>query len=164
MVGACDNQASSGDGPDTSGTSVASSGSTPPACLPAADVSSAAGLAVREFPQGSRTHGDTVVCAYQATDNELGVSVTTVVGPAAQSEDVFNEMRESVQLFLGANAEPEVIQVGERGYAYGSMSKSEAAAVSGGRLYHAEVLSSASADIGDRKDGMIEIVQKLAGQ
>jgi hypothetical protein len=90
--------------------------------------------------------------------------VTIIAGPTEQSDEVFGRMRESVKRLLGANAEPEAIQVGERGYAYGSDSKSEAAAVSGGRAYHAEVVSSASANIGDKKVGMIEIVKKLMGR
>ena len=73
-------------------------------------------------------------------------------------------MRESVKLFNGAGAEPEAIKVGERGYAYGGGAKSEAGAVAGGRLYHAEVVSTASADIGDKKAALIEIVKKLKNQ
>ena len=59
---------------------------------------------------------------------------------------------------------PEAISVGERGFAYGVGSKSEAAAVSGGRLYQAEVMSSASANLGDKKAGLTEIVRRLMGR
>ena len=148
-------------GPETGGNSGASTASAAPGCLPEADVSSALGLGVREYRAGSQTHGDTAVCAYVGTDNTLGASVTTIVGPAAQAEEVFGKMRQSASLFLGASAEPEAIPVGERGFAYGGGSKSEAAAVSGGRLYQAEVASSASANLGDKKAGLVEIVRKL---
>lgn len=158
---ACGSGANTGSRPETGDKSVASSGSTPQACLPAADVSSAIGLEVRELRAGTQTYGPNAVCAYQGTDNKLGVSVTTIVGPAEQADKVFEEMRESVKLFLGAGAEPEAIKVGERGYAYGGGAKSEAAAVSGGRLYRAEVMSSASADIGDKRAALSEIVRKL---
>lgn len=161
MLGACASETGAGDKLESSGKAIAASGSTQSPCLAAADVSSAIGLPVRDLPQGTRTYGNTVVCAYQGTNDQLGVFVTTIAGPAGQSDEIFRKMRESARLFLGANAEPEAIQVGERGYAYGSNSKSEAAAVLGGRGYHAEVVSSASANIGDKKVGMIEMVKKL---
>ena len=113
---------------------------------------------------GNQTSGPNVICAYVGTDNKMGASVTTIVGPAERADEVFGKMKESARLFLGAGAAPEAIQVGERGFAYGGGSKSEAAAVSGGRLYHAEVVSSASADIGDKKAGLTEVVRKLMGQ
>lgn len=161
---ACGNETDTGNRPETgdeSGASSASSASTLHVCLPAADVSTALGLEVLVLQAGTGTYGPDEVCAYQGTDDELGVSVTTIVGPAEQADEVFGAMRESAALFLGAGAEPEAIDVGERGYAYGGGSKSEAAAVSGGRLYHAEVVSSASADIGDKKAALIEIVRSL---
>jgi hypothetical protein len=161
---ACGSGTSTGSRPETGDKSVASSGSTPQACLPAGDVSSAIGLEVRELRAGTQTYGPNMVCAYQGTDNKLGVSVTTIVGPAEQADEVFGEMRKSVKLFLGTGAEPEAIKVGERGYAYGGGTKSEAAAVSGGRLYRAEVVSTASADIGDKKAALSEIVRKLMGR
>ena len=149
---------------ETGDRSVASNSGPTQVCLSAADVSSALGLEVREFRAGSQTSGPNAVCAYQGAENKLGVSVTTIVGPADRADEVFRKMRESVKLFNGAGAEPEAIKVGDRGYAYGGSSKSEAAAVSGGRLYHAEVVSTASANIGDKKAGVIEIVRKLMGQ
>ena len=161
---ACGSGTSTGSRPETGDKSVATSSSTPQVCLSAADISSAIGLEVRELRAGNQTSGPNVVCAYQGTDNKLGASVTTIVGSAEQADEVFGEMRKSVKLFLGTGAEPEAIKVGERGYAYGGGTKSEAAAVSGGRLYRAEVMSSASANIGDKKAAMIEIVRKLMGQ
>ncbi len=35
------------------------------------------------------------------------------------------------------------------------------AVVAGGRLYHAEITSSASVDLGERKSGMIDILRRL---
>lgn len=161
---ACGSGTSTGSRTETGDRAVAPSGGSPQACLSAADVSGALGLEVREFRAGNQTSGPNAVCAYQGADNKLGISVTTIVGPADRADEVFGKMRESVKLFNGAGAEPEPTKVGERGYAYGGGSKSEAAAVSGGRLYHAEVVSTASADIGDKKAGVIEIVRKLMGQ
>ena len=148
---------------ETSNRPVASSGSNQQACLSAADVSRAIDLEVRELRAGNQTDGANVICAYVGTDDKLGASVTTIVGPADQADEIFGKMRESVKLFEGTSAELETIKVGERGYAYGGGSKSEAAAVSGGRLYRVEVVSSASADIGNKKDAMVRIVSKLIG-
>ena len=161
---ACGSVTSTGNRTETRDRSVASNSGPTQVCLSAADVSGALGLEVREFRAGSQTSGPNAICAYQGADNKLGVSVTTIVGPADRADEVFGKMRESVKLFNGAGAEPEAIKVGERGFAYGGGSKSEAAAISGGRLYHAEVMSSASADIGDKKAGLTEIVRKLIGQ
>lgn len=161
---ACGSGTSTGSRTETGDRSVASNSGPTQVCLSAAEVSAALGLEVREFRAGSQTSGSNAVCAYQGADNKLGVSVTTIVGPAERADEVFGKMKESAKLFLGAGSEPEAIKVGERGFAYGGGSKSEAAAVSGGRLYHAEVMSSASADIGDKKAGLTEIVRKLIGQ
>jgi hypothetical protein len=157
LLGACNSGAASGERPQADASARASGGRSLPACLAARDVSAVVGLEVSELPAGTRTYGDNVICAYQGASQALGVFVTTTVGPAAGSEEVFSEMKESVRVSLGASAEPEAIEVGERGYAFGSMSRSEAAAVSGGRLYYAEVMSTASANIGDKKAAMVAL-------
>lgn len=158
---ACGNGTSTGSRTETGDRSVASNSGTTQVCLSSAEVSDALGLEVRDFRTGNQTSGSNAVCAYQGADNKLGVSVTTIVGPADRADEVFGKMKESAKLFLGAGAAPEAIPVGERGFAYGGGAKSEAAAVSGGRLYHAEVVSSASVDIGDKKAGLTELVRKL---
>ncbi|HJU64318.1 MAG TPA: hypothetical protein VJ596_01515 [Gemmatimonadaceae bacterium] len=133
-------------------------------CLAAAEVSRLVGLEVRAFPQGTRSYGPNVVCAYQATNQDLGAFVTTVVGPAAGRDEVLTEMKESAKTFAGESAELETVRVGDGGFAYGSSSKSEAAAVTGGRLYHAEISSTASANIGDKKAALIEVLKKMMGR
>lgn len=143
------------------GEATVLSGSPLPACLAAADVSAAVELEVQAFPSGIQAAEDYVICAYQGANNALGAFVTTTVGPAEGSDEKFSEMMEEVRLFLGTRAELEAIQVGERGYAYASSSKSVAAAVSGGRLYYAEIVSTASADIGDKKAAMVMLIERL---
>ena len=162
-LGACGPNAPSttGGSPDATEGPDAPAGGTSTACLSAADVSAAVGLEVQDFPMGTRSAGDSHVCAYQGSDAALGISVTTIVGPAAGSEQVYSDMREEAALFLGPGVEPERIEVGDGGYAYGSASKSVAAAVAGGRLYYAEVVSTASADIGDKQAGMVALVERL---
>lgn len=163
VIAACgtETETTTADGSEVAASPTAMRDDSTPACLPAADVSAAVGLEMREFPSGTRTVDDAVICAYQGADTALGAFVTTTVGPSAGSEEVFGEMEEAVRLFLGASAAPEAIDVGERGYAYGSMSKSVAAAVSGDRLYYAEVVSTASADIGDKKAAMVAIIEAM---
>jgi hypothetical protein len=161
-LAACGGDAGAGDDrPATGDEARAATGGAAPACLPAADVSRTVGFEVQELRPGSQARADYMICAYQATNAALGASVTTVLGPASASEELFAEMRESAESFLGAGKEPEAIQVGERGYAYGSKSKSEAAAVSGGRLYHAEAGGVGSASIGDKKAAMVEVLRQL---
>jgi len=51
--------------------------------------------------------------------------------------------------------------VGERAYAWGSPSKSEAAALRASRVYHVDV--TATTPIGDRKAAVIAILRKVVG-
>lgn len=165
VVGACGTEPDSGareaDIPDAVASAPAGSVRDALTCLDAAEISSLAGLDVRVLEAGTRSYGDAMVCAYETTNTSIGGFVTTVVGPEAGAAEIFAEMNKSVKALLGPDAVPETIQLGERGLVYGGASKSEAAAVSQGRVYSAEITSTTAFDIGDKSSAMTDIVRKL---
>lgn len=138
-----------------------STSSLPQPCLEAAEVTEAVGFEVQVLREGTLSSRDMVICAYQATDTELGAFISIVVAPASESEQMLTEVRSAAKTFLGEEAEAEAIDVGERGYAYGSANKSEAAAVAGDRVYLVDVTSFALASIGSKKDAIVEILKKV---
>jgi hypothetical protein len=78
-------------------------------------------------------------CMYELTGRYRGVILTVVYQPATRANDVFAEIRERVKGFRGKDAQPDSLKLGEGGWSYRSSGKTEAAAVSQGRLYHVEM-------------------------
>lgn len=141
--------------------SAATSAGGAPACPDASFIGTTIGFAVRSMPEASRSDPGTLLCAYRAADAALGAFVSIAVAPLAPGEDAMSEVRESAKAILGEQADAEAIDVGERGFAYGSMSKSEAAAIRASRVYHVDVTSTASARLGDRKAAVVAILRKV---
>lgn len=133
--------------------------SLPQPCLEAAEVTEVAGFEVQVLREGTLSAGETVICAYQATDTELGAFISIVVAPASEGEQMLAEVRSAAKTLVGTQAE--AINVGDGGYAYGSAHKSEAAAVAGARVYLVDVSVLGMASIGAKKDAMIEILTKV---
>jgi hypothetical protein len=132
-----------------------------PSCPDASFIGTTIGFPVRSMPEASRSEPGTLLCAYQATDPALGAFVSIAVAPLSPGEDAMSEVRESAKTFLGEQAEADAIDVGERGYAYGSMSKSEAAAIRASQVYRVDVTSSSSTRLGDRKAAVVAILRKV---
>ncbi len=99
------------------------------------------------------------MCAYQATDLP-GVYVSISVQPADADpdEDPIVQLRSAAKTLLGSQAEAERIEVGDGGFAYGSASRSEAAARRGNRVFHADI-GSTGAGLGDKKAAAIALLQ-----
>jgi hypothetical protein len=150
--------------PNASAPAPASGGGTP-ACYTAADVKSALGFDVRSLTGGMRTFGPMSLCGYAAVDGDKlpGVTVTATISPAADADTTFERMKQVVKMSKGGNAQPDVIQVGERGLAYSTLSQARAAAVANGKLYSVEMGFAAVSNFGDKKDGMVELLRKLMG-
>ena len=150
--------------PNASAPASGSSGSTP-ACYTAEDVKSALGFEARSLTGGMRNFGTFSMCGYAATDDARlpGVTVTATVSPAADADTTFDQMRTVVEMSKGGNAQPDVIQVGERGLAYGTNSQARAAAVANGQLYSVQIGFAAVSNFGDKKDGVVELLRKLIG-
>ena len=139
--------------------SAAGSGSARSICLGADQVSRTVGFPVKVLPQGTRTYGDTEICAYQAVDNQ-GVFVSLIMQPEGGEEDPIANVRSGAKVMLGAQADADPVAIGDGGYAYGSESKSEAAVKKGNRVYSADITASAGST-GDKKAAVIELLRQI---
>ena len=149
---------------NTSAPSQAAAGSAP-GCYTAADVKNALGFEVRSLTGGMQRFGPMSLCGYAAVDSDKlpGVTVTATISPAADADTTFDRMKQVVRMSRGGNAQPDVIQLGERGLAYSTLSQAKAAAVANGKLYSVEMGFAAVSRFGDKKDGMVELLRKLMG-
>ena len=128
-------------------------------CLGADQVSKTVGFPVRVLAQGTRSYGDTEICAYQAVESQ-GVFVSLIVQPVGGDEDPIASVKSGPKALLGAQAEADSVAIGDGGYAYGSDTKSEAAVKKGNRVYHADVTASAGS-AGDKKAAVIELLRQI---
>jgi hypothetical protein len=139
---------------DSNGSSAVSDKTNPEACLKETDIAEAVGFEVRKIGGG---YGRGFLCSYEATDGRANVSYMELA--ASQSEQLLDELRSSAKP-LGA--EVETINVGERGYAYGSNSGSRGIAVAGNRVFSVEVSPTGMGPRLDaKKDAVIELLRKL---
>jgi hypothetical protein len=150
--------------PNASAPATGNSGSAP-ACFTAADVKSALEFDAKSITGGMRSFGTFSMCGYAATDSDKlpGVTVTGTVSPAADADTTFDQMRNVVKMSRGGNAQPDPIQVGERGLAFSTSSQAKAAAVANGKLYTVSMGFAAVSNFGDKKDGVVELLRKLMG-
>ena len=156
--------ASSGAASSSAASSPAGGGGSPK-CFSAEDVKSALGFDARSLTGGMRTFGPMSMCGFAATDDDKlpGVTVTATISPASDADTTFDQMRTVVKMSKGGNAQPDVIQVGERGLAYSTASQARAAAVTNGKLYSVQMGFAAVSNFGDKKDGVTELLRKLIG-
>ena len=131
------------------------------ACPDAAWISSTIGFSVRSMSTPGAAGGGAMLCAYQATDPALGAFVSIAAAPLAPGEDPLADVQAAAATYVGAQGAAEPIDVGERGCAYGSGSKSEAAAIRSSRVYRVDV--TATRAIGDRKAAVVAILRKVVG-
>ena len=158
LAGACSDR-SGGDRVGRGGAQRASAG--PARCPDSQFISSAIGFAVRSMPRAASQPGDrALICAYQATERQVGAFVSIATAPLTPGEDALAEVRSAAAAISGADG-TDSVGVGERGYAYGSASKSAAAAVRSSWVYHVDV--TARTPIGDRRAAVIAILRKVAG-
>ena len=123
------------------------------AFCPAADeVTAAVGFPVKAFPQGTRAYGQAEMCAYQGASS-ASTMISISVQPYDANEDPIVDLRGSAKRLSGAEAER--IDIGDGGYAYGSKTKSEAAARKGSRVYHAEIVGAP-----DKKAAAIALLKR----
>jgi hypothetical protein len=97
-------------------------------------------------------------CMYEMTGRYRGNFLELSRQPKARADAIFAQMQQSVRMMKGADAKPDQIDVGSGGWAFGSNSKSEAAAVVGSQVYHVE-LSYMLADLGDQKEAMVRVLE-----
>ena len=122
-------------------------------CPTAAEVTESVGFPVKVFPQGTRAYGQAEMCAYQGASS-ANTMISISVQPYDANEDPIADLRASAKRLSGAEAER--IDIGDGGYAYGSKSKSEAAARKGSRVYHAEIMGAP-----DKKPAAVALLKRV---
>jgi hypothetical protein len=101
-------------------------------------------------------------CTYEMTGRYRGNFLELGRQPVARADAIFTEMQQAVKVMKGADAKPERIDLGSGGWAFGSNSKSEAAAVVGSQVYRASLSYMLAGDIGDQKDAMVRVLEAVA--
>jgi hypothetical protein len=127
------------------------------ACPAVTDIGTAMGTEVtfRQSIGGSPW----VTCMYELTGRYRGVFVQLMVQPASRAEAAYARIHEMVKGMKGQSAEPDRVELGEGGWAFGSGSVSRAAVVSKGRLYQADMSYMGFESIGDQKDAMVRVLE-----
>jgi hypothetical protein len=160
-LGACGERASreaQAGGSAASGSGGSSNGS----CPTVEQVSQAAGFQVTFTSSMGRTPDTWMVCQYEMTGRHRGTFLQLMGNPASKADSVFADMKQAVKGMKGVNAELEKIDVGTQGWAYGSNSLSEAAAVTGSHVWHSTLEYLMVTDIGDQKDAMVRVLELVA--
>jgi hypothetical protein len=101
-------------------------------------------------------------CMYEMNGRYRGNFLELNRQPASQAEAIFAEIRQRVKVMKGTAAEADRIDLGSGGWAFGSNSKSEAAAVVGSQVWRASLSYMLAGDIGDQKDAMVRVLKLVA--
>jgi hypothetical protein len=133
-----------------------------PKCFTPADVKSAMGIDVVDLTRGMRQYGTFWNCGYVPTDATLpGVSVQLTVASSAEADPTFDRLTRAMRIARGPTAQPDVLQLGDRGMAYDTPSGAVPAAVAGVTLYIVETMyGTAGQAFTGKKDATIELLRK----
>lgn len=160
-LSACGERAS-GEG-QAGGSAAARSGSSAKSWCPTVEqVNEAAGFQVTFTSSMGRTPDTGMFCQYEMTGRHRGTFLELMGDPASKADSVFGDMKQAVKGMNGVNAELDKIELGSQGWAYGSGSLSEAAAVLGSHVWHARLTYLLDRDIGDQKDAMVRVLGLVA--
>jgi hypothetical protein len=99
-------------------------------------------------------------CAYTLDDDPM-VEVELSIQPSEVAPMAFEELHNHVKGLMGMKALPDSVPFGDKGWAYGSRSGSEAAVLSGERLYHAKMIYMMSTTTPPLKDAMVRLVAAM---
>jgi hypothetical protein len=132
------------------------------ACPSAEQVGEAAGFQVRLVQTLVSTADLWMACQYEMTGRYRGNFLELTGNPASKADSVFAELRRATKGMKGADAEPDKIDVGTQGWAFGSNSMSQAAAVVGPHVWHAGLEYLAVGSIGDQQQAVVRVLQLIA--
>jgi hypothetical protein len=153
-------------GAASSAPSPAGDAGSAPKCFTAADVKSAMGIDVKDLTNGMRKYGEFWNCGYVPANGTTfpGVSVQLTVAAAAEADATFDRLTRAMRIARGPAAQPDALQLGDRGMAYGTPSGAVAAAVAGDRLYIVETMyGTAGQAFRDKQDATVALLRKTMG-
>ena len=101
-------------------------------------------------------------CHYEMTGRYRGNFLELGRQPASRADAIFAEIQQAVKVMKGADAKPDRIDLGSGGWAFGSNSRSEAAAVVGAQVWRANLSYMLAGDIGDQKEAMVRVLEAVA--
>jgi hypothetical protein len=157
-LGACGDRASG----ETAAAGARPAGKATSFCPSVADLSAAAGFEV-SFTQSIGNSPDSwVACQYEMTGRYRGTFVELTGEPASKADSVFGEIKRAVKGMKGVDAEADRLDLGSGGWAYGSNSLSDAAAVVGNHVYRSRMEYMGFNKIGDQKDAMVRVLKLIA--
>jgi hypothetical protein len=126
-------------------------------CLPEGVVGEIVETPVRLVANMMKSSGH---CGYQLQVDPT-VSIELLVQPATRADAVFEAIQSGAKLTMGASAKADRIEIGEGGWAFGSGSRGEAAAVARGKLYYASMRDPLGSTALNRKDAMVRLVTRM---
>jgi len=103
-----------------------------------------------------------MACQYEMTGRYRGNFLDLTGEPAGKADSVVTDMKRAVKGMKGQDAELDRVDLGTQGWAFGSNSMSEAAAVVGPHVYHAKLDYMLDSSIGDQKEAMVRVLKLIA--
>jgi hypothetical protein len=101
-------------------------------------------------------------CHYEMTGRYRGNYLELSRQPASLADPIFAEMQQTVKVMKGSEARADPIALGSGGWAFGSNSRSEAAAVVGSQVWRAKLSYMLAGEIGDQKEAMVHVLEAVA--
>jgi hypothetical protein len=150
-------------GSASSATSPSGAAGDAPKCFSADDVKSAMGIDVVDLTRGMHNYGEFWNCGYVPANATTlpGVSVQLTVASASEADATFDRLTRAMRIARGPSAQPDALQLGDRGIAYDTPSGAVATAVSGNQLYIVETMyGTAGQAFTDKKDATIALLRK----
>lgn len=142
--------------PNNSSTASSNGGTQ---CPTIAEVSTIMGFDVRQVAGGR--YGDEFDCGYADAKVKGGTTVVAKIAPLNQADEVLGQMDSNAKTMGGPSAAAVKIPVGERGMAYGTVYKSEAATTASGHFYLVEITVLSGEGHGDKKDAAVALLKRM---
>ena len=113
-------------------------------------------MPVRLAPRGTLIDA----CSYTLVDDPQ-TDVELSIQPSEVAPAAFEELHNHVKGLMGEDAKPDPVPFGDKGWAYGSRSGSEAAVLKGERLYQAKMIYMWSTTTPPLKEAMVRLVAAM---
>ena len=132
------------------------------ACPPAEQVSTAAGFPLTFVQSLGGGPAGWNICQYEMAGRYRGNFLELRNQPASRAQSIYDDLKRRAKGMLGQDAEADRVDLGSGGWAYGSNSLSDAAAVVGDRVYRATLDYPMAASFGDQKEAMVRVLKAIA--